>query len=412
MDYQFALHRLRDAVALFKDAFGRVPTVAFDADGVINPFEEPYLEYHNRRYPHLQVTGPFERFDVGYGLDKETAEALQDSMRNLDWSTIPMYEEALELIPAIMNAGVDLSVCTSHRTDNLYSASAKFHRFHVDFDGLLDKRVTVTLDKTRHFADFLVDDKPEVEGEIDPFWEHIVFDRLYNRHITDRRRADWTNIIDVLVEAITAKAEAELAKRVEVDVPFEVPANLADEILTGETEVVETEVEVEAVDVTDGADYAAEQLAAAFEARDEAADVEYADVPVAVEFADEPVAAPDAVAVDIETETTVETEPALAEEPAEVADPILADFDSLIAGKPAAVEVESVIEAEAEAETVASDLPEVPDVFSFQPTFEDEPVVEAPAAEEPAVEKPSLGWLGKAEKKSGGLTNLSWGGKK
>jgi 5'-nucleotidase len=60
------------------------------------------------------------------------------------------------------------------------------------------KRVILTKDKTLVKADFLIDDKPEITGaEAVPVWEHILYDRPYNRG-ANRKRLTWANWKEVL----------------------------------------------------------------------------------------------------------------------------------------------------------------------------------------------------------------------
>lgn len=60
------------------------------------------------------------------------------------------------------------------------------------------QRTYIAFDKTRFRADYLIDDKPEIEGIYDPEWEHLVFDASYNKHVTDKRRITWANWREVM----------------------------------------------------------------------------------------------------------------------------------------------------------------------------------------------------------------------
>lgn len=199
------IDRLSAAVRSFHQAFGRVPTVAFDADGVIYEFEQPYIAFHNRCNPDLPpVVGPFERFDVGYNQPEKVQEALQVSMDQLDWSELKPFPEALAVIPVLIEVGLDLSIATSHRVTNTYSPAAKVYQFHHDFNGYFDDRIQIGLDKTRVVADFLVDDKPEVKGKLNPMWEHIRFTQHYNRDLPGIHVV-WETMFEVLASVIEAK---------------------------------------------------------------------------------------------------------------------------------------------------------------------------------------------------------------
>lgn len=56
----------------------------------------------------------------------------------------------------------------------------------------------LTMDKTIVKADILIDDKPEVTGAEKPSWEHVLYDRLYNRNVANKKRLTWKNWKEVL----------------------------------------------------------------------------------------------------------------------------------------------------------------------------------------------------------------------
>lgn len=240
------IERLRAAVLSFYQAYGRVPTVAYDADGVIYEFEQPYITFHNRCNPDLPaVVGPFERFDVGYNQPEAVQKALQVSMDELDWSELKPYPEALAVIPVLVEVGLDLSIATSHRVTNTYSPAAKVYQFHRDFQGYFDDRIQIGLDKTRVVADFLVDDKPEVKGKLAPMWEHIRFTQNYNRDLPGIHVV-WETMFEVLASAI----EAKVAGRTLTPVPADTGAQ---SVIDEDTETVQpidvVNVDADEVDV-------------------------------------------------------------------------------------------------------------------------------------------------------------------
>ncbi len=61
------------------------------------------------------------------------------------------------------------------------------------------KRIILTRDKTLVKGDFLIDDKPEITGIITPVWEHIIYDKPYNRSVTSKKRLtdlrDWKSVL-------------------------------------------------------------------------------------------------------------------------------------------------------------------------------------------------------------------------
>jgi len=250
------VERLKAAVAAFYATHGRVPSVIFDADEVIYPFWEVFIPFHNARYPDLPpVVGPFQDYNMGHGLPEEVGKAIYESLNALDWSTLHPDPKAYPVLAALINAGIDLSVATSHLVENLYQASAKVYQFHRDFNGHLDKRLVITQDKTRLLGDILVDDKPEVTGALIPQWEQLVFTQAYNLHV-DAPRATWDDLIEVLTALIEARIPGYeyVAPVVEPEAEPVAVEPAADAAVEAEAEVpavtlpwTDTEVEAEAV---------------------------------------------------------------------------------------------------------------------------------------------------------------------
>jgi 5'-nucleotidase len=88
---------------------------------------------------------------------------------------------ALEGIQSMLAAGHDVFICTSPVGDR--SIAEKF-QWIQDYLGLgWTERLILTGDKTMVDADFLIDDKPVIEGCREPTWEQIVFAQSYNVHL-------------------------------------------------------------------------------------------------------------------------------------------------------------------------------------------------------------------------------------
>lgn len=110
---------------------------------------------------------------------------------------IPGAKTALE---RIRKAGHDVRFVTSPWVDNPTCASDKIDWVRRHYGDSWAQRVIITTDKTLVYGDVLVDDKPEVTGSVEPFWEHVLFDQPYNRHQSSRRRIfgwdEWETIIN------------------------------------------------------------------------------------------------------------------------------------------------------------------------------------------------------------------------
>jgi 5'-nucleotidase len=110
---------------------------------------------------------------------------------------IPGAKQALN---AMDKAGHDVRICTSPWVANPTCASDKLNWVAAHYGAHWASRVIITTDKTLVYGDYLVDDKPEVKGSLDPSWEHVIFTQPYNVGIADHRRrlnvwSEWAEVL-------------------------------------------------------------------------------------------------------------------------------------------------------------------------------------------------------------------------
>ena len=121
--------------------------------------------------------------------------------------TCPSLFKDLSLFPGALEAVLemsktnDVSLCTSPFADNPTCNQDKYDSVYKVFGrAWADKRLVQTGDKTRICADILIDDKPKIEGVMNPSWEHVLYDAPYNQEIKNKRRLNWQNYKKVLYE--------------------------------------------------------------------------------------------------------------------------------------------------------------------------------------------------------------------
>jgi len=51
-------------------------------------------------------------------------------------------------------------------------------------------------------GDILIDDNPKILHEDKASWEHVLYDKSYNKDIKDKRRLTWQNWHEVLTELL------------------------------------------------------------------------------------------------------------------------------------------------------------------------------------------------------------------
>ena len=70
------------------------------------------------------------------------------------------------------------------------------------YDWILDNlgesfcnKIIITQDKTIIAGDYLIDDKPNIVGLMEPTWRHLLFESCANKHL-DMNRFSWKDIVD------------------------------------------------------------------------------------------------------------------------------------------------------------------------------------------------------------------------
>jgi 5'-nucleotidase len=122
--------------------------------------------------------------------------------RNLFESMEPV-QGALEALEEMRVLGHEVFICTTpiHVARNPYCAAEKYASILKDFGHYWAGRIILTDDKTLIRGDYLIDDKPEVTGILQPEWKHIIYDAPYNRHITGQPRLkhwrDWREVLQL-----------------------------------------------------------------------------------------------------------------------------------------------------------------------------------------------------------------------
>jgi len=176
--------------------------ILIDMDGVIADFDGEFLKRWRERYP--------EKFHIP--MEERTAFYVKDQypeeLKPLVVETIlepgffrdmmPIFG-GKEALTEMIQMGYEVFICTSPISTYRNCVLEKYEWVENQLGAEWVKRIIMTKDKTLVKADFLIDDKPAITGvENTPSWEHVIFDRPYNRG-EDKRRLDWENWRDVLI---------------------------------------------------------------------------------------------------------------------------------------------------------------------------------------------------------------------
>jgi len=112
--------------------------------------------------------------------------------------SLPEIPGALDAVREIADKGYDIFICTTPLDHYENCVLEKYEWIENHLGREWTKKLILTKDKTVIRGNLLIDDKPVVTGKERPIWEHILFDKPYNRHINDQKRINWTNWKTVL----------------------------------------------------------------------------------------------------------------------------------------------------------------------------------------------------------------------
>lgn len=176
-------------------------TVLFDMDGVIFDWEGGIVRRARINHPNVKIAdaGTRDEWDFFPNTPADEAAALREAMawpglfRELD-----VFPGAVEVIRALVDAGVNVLFCSTPALYNESCASDKLWAIGEHFGKDMVKRVVLTQDKTLIKGDILFDDKPVIDGLLAPTWERIVYDQSYNKFVTGPRMFAWPEAFDLI----------------------------------------------------------------------------------------------------------------------------------------------------------------------------------------------------------------------
>ena len=178
--------------------------ILVDMDGVITDFDMEFLQRWQQRHPDLfyvpleQRKSFYVKDDYPEELRPLVSEILLESSFFAEMQPVPGAREALEEMETL---GFDVFICSSPLSIFGNCVLEKYKWVEKFIGPNWVKKIILTKDKTVIRADYLIDDKPAITGvESRPGWEHILYDRTYNRHV-DKRRITWENWKDILLSS-------------------------------------------------------------------------------------------------------------------------------------------------------------------------------------------------------------------
>jgi 5'-nucleotidase len=175
--------------------------ILVDMDNTLVDFDEGLLRIWRILYPN-EFFVPLKKRTT-FHPHNDYPEHLQTKVKDICHSknfirNLPPTPGGIEAIHEMLKKGHDVRFCSSHLLTYDPSVLEKYYWIEKHFDASFVDRIILTRDKTLIRGDILIDDKPEISGIEKPAWEHILYDRSFNRGVANKRRLDWQNWRDIL----------------------------------------------------------------------------------------------------------------------------------------------------------------------------------------------------------------------
>lgn len=176
--------------------------VLVDMDGVLADFEGHLMAQWRARHPNTFDLAREERttFYLSRLFPPEHRRKLFDIMYSENFfADLPPVAGGKKALNAMKKLGWEVFLCSSPLLGHKTGASEKYAWVERHLGREWPERLILAPDKTLVRGDILIDDRPEINGAAQPAWEHVLYDRPYNRQVQGQRRLTWDNWKEVLL---------------------------------------------------------------------------------------------------------------------------------------------------------------------------------------------------------------------
>lgn len=193
---------------MFSFLNGERPVVLIDMDGVVADWQQMFDKLLGEQYPHINRV-PFDQV-TSFKTQSFYADEYKDDIKEMMntegfYRDLEVHEGAVEALHEL-NKHVEVFFCTAPYLSNKTCASEKIAWVEEHFGKDWKERVVLASDKTLVNGMVLVDDKPNITGNMTPMWEHIVFDAPYNRDMPLRIN-HWDEGVAVIADTLKTLME-------------------------------------------------------------------------------------------------------------------------------------------------------------------------------------------------------------
>lgn len=179
--------------------------VLIDIDEVIADFEGQLRKVWNKKFPHTTLFKNGVRSDFYIGSDSSYAnsEIIGDIIGQPGFfKDLAPIRGAKQAIIDIASAGNEVFLVSSPGISYPNVASEKIEWVNKYYGQQMLSRIILTPSKHLVRGDILIDDKPYIDHEDIAEWEHVLYDKSYNKTVSDKRRITWDNWREELPELL------------------------------------------------------------------------------------------------------------------------------------------------------------------------------------------------------------------
>lgn len=176
--------------------------ILVDMDDVVADWKSEYNRLLDIEDPNNEIPRtPAQRtFDLFYKRSEKHQETILRVMNTSGfYRNLKPIDGAKQALNDMVASGHTVYLVSSPFPSNPTCASDKFDWVEDNYGPEWTKKLILTMDKTAVAGDVLIDDKPHIEGQLNPSWDHIVYDQLWNRKVKNKlRMLDWSEWKNVL----------------------------------------------------------------------------------------------------------------------------------------------------------------------------------------------------------------------
>ncbi len=165
--------------------------ILIDLDDVLADFDGGFYSEWNRRFPEKFIVPPEKRtkFYLREEMPEDCGELIREIITTEGFlKSLPEIPGGVDAVHQMKEMGHEVFICTSPFKTYKHCVTEKYAWVEEHLGSTWIEKLILTNDKTLITGDFLIDDKPEITGCLKPAWEHILYDRSYNRYIKNKKK--------------------------------------------------------------------------------------------------------------------------------------------------------------------------------------------------------------------------------